>query len=627
VLAAALALPAASAEAATDPCPPGDYSPQDDGALSDETRSRARNWEFSFLERPYVSLRPPVRWNQDPFDSEPWRKKLHSQVAMGTLLMMYSRFGEDGALVQARDLMLDWIKGNPTYKGIGWQDKITGGRTRRLAYMLAAAQCDGILTDGQRSTLRRSAEDHGRWLADPDNYRPGNHGLFDDQGLLQLALYLPSLPKADEWRRLAARRFVDGLPIHREEYVGLEHSPGYHFNVLNQVEDVLALPGEDDPILVETLRRMREVASWFVMPDGTVTRLGDTGRGTAPDWAIEQAEDHTGIAPTLRSGFGIVSDPARDAYLSVAAGHHRFGHKQADELTFELYDRGRHIVTDTGRYGALRDDDDSEKVEALEFTKSSRAHSVLLVDGKSFPYDDRKPYGSGLEGSGGGAGWWALEGTNRLLRRSGVRHSRLFVYKPGEALVVVDRVRSRKRHSYTRLFQFDPGVTVSEGSDERTWRLAADGFDGTLFNAPAKGDRGSDLVFGQRNPLLGFTTPEDKFADLIPRHAVVHRSRGKSLDHVSLITLDGAGTACLVSGGDGVTVRLALDGAAPIHLTIVRDGDRLTVSESPAPTSTGDREEASRRDDDEDGEGEQPAAEAPPAEGAPPAGEEPEPAG
>ena len=48
----------------------------------------------------------------------------------------------------------------------------------------------------------------------------------------------------------------------------------------------------------------------------------------------------------------------------MTAGHHPFGHKQADELTFELYDRGRHVVTDTGRYGALRDRDDPAKVAA-----------------------------------------------------------------------------------------------------------------------------------------------------------------------------------------------------------------------------------------------------------------------
>src|SRR5206468_3978320 len=146
------------------------------------------------------------------------------------------------------------------------------------------------------------------------------------------------------------------------------------------------------------------------------------------------------------------------------------------------------------------------KVAGLSFTKSSQAHSVLVADGVSFPFKDYRPYGSGLFASGTGSGWWAIWGRNPLLAHQGVTHERLFLYRPGEALVIVDHVNSGRPHDYTRYFQFDPRISVSKSGDGRTFLLHAPRFFGSLYTAPTVGDRGADVVVGQQKPLLGFTT-------------------------------------------------------------------------------------------------------------------------
>jgi hypothetical protein len=482
-------------------------------------------------------------------------------------------------------VVLDWVRANPPTEGFGWADKISGTRAGLLGYIAASADCRGILTEEERASLFASAHAHGEFLADPDEYNPGNHGLFQDIGLLQLTTYVPSLPRAAEWRQLAGKRFRERVPVHPREGVGLEHSPGYHFLVLDLLEKALGPGGQQALPGSEVIGRMRSVAGWFVMPDGLLTRLGDTSVHRVPGWAQLQAARYHGIAPTLQSGFGIVKAPG--SYLSVAGGYHPYGHKQADELTFELYDRGRHIITDTGRYGAARDRRDPVKARELAFTKSSQAHSVLVADDTSFPFERYVPYGSAILASGAGSGWYALEGTNPLLAGEGVDHRRLFLYRPGTALIVVDQVTARRRHTYTRYFQLDPGIAVRPAG--RLLRLTAGPFSAFLHDAPTPWESGRIVVAGRReplpgftrSPLLGFTTSEQKFGPLIPRAAIVYRSRAKSASHVVTISLRGPAATSLVRRVPGaVTVRLDRVRRPAVFVTAVRRGSRLTVTET-----------------------------------------------
>jgi hypothetical protein len=582
--------PFALGQAPRNPCP----SAFRHGSPPAPSHLRAlRQGNFKVLGRS-VRLVPPVNWNQNPAGSEVFQRKLQAMNWLEPLLAQYSMRRDRAALRQAAGLMLDWVRANPRQSGssrggarrFAWRDKITGERAVFLGYVAAAASCSGIVAPNQQAVLVRSATEHMRFLADPANYDPGkkgNHGLSQDLGLLELTGYLPSLPGAAAARALAAKRFRENLPIHPHEAVDLEHSPNYHFNVYGLIRDVLRLPGQRDPALMAIAARMRAVAGWFVMPNRRVTRLGDTPVRSAPGWAAARARGLRGFAPTARSGFGIVR--AGGGYLSVAAGYHPYGHKQADELTFELYDRGRQIVTDSGRYGAARNRADPVKARAQAFVAKSQAHSGLVVDDVSYRVSGYEPYGSAIEALGTGAGWYAIQASNPLVAKQGVKHTRWFLYRPGQALVVVDRVNSSGSHTYTRYFQFDPAISVRPAGS--ILRLAAPRFSGSLHDAPGHGQTGRSVVRGRRgaltgytsSPLLGFTSSPNTLAPLVARTAVVLRSRGASLAHAAVISVGGPASVALVrQSGDSVTVRLSRGGRAPVTVTATRSGDRITVT-------------------------------------------------
>jgi Heparinase II/III-like protein/Heparinase II/III N-terminus len=528
-----------------------------------------------------VELRPPVDWQElDPYESDTWRSKLQGWGWIGPLVTrMYH--GDAVAVRQGRDLVLDWVRANPPEDGDGWKNKVSGTRAAYFAYITRAAACRRALSDSQATTLLKSLDDHGGFLAKKKQAKRGNHGLFAAEGLLVLSGYASFLPDAPDWHELASKRVARGLSwqIQPREAVDLEHSPGYHFLAIDLVDQLLRIPGQRSGYLVALDRRMRAVAPWFVMPDGYVTRLGDTVRKPAPDWARREAPEYRGLSPTRRSGFAIVKQPG--AFLSVAAGYHSGAvHKQADELTFELWDRGRPIVTDTGRYGAARKQGGA-KEPAVAFTKSAAAHSVLLVDGRNFDFEGQRPYGSAISATGEGAGWYAIEGSNPLLRPQGVKHRRLFLYRPGVALVVVDAVSSRARHTYTRQFQFDPGLRVQRAG--ASFRLLAPGLRGWLTQAPGSGELAPTLVRGQRDPLLGWTTSENKFVPFIPRFVARYPAWARSTRYVAVIGLRGRATAGLVATSARATVVSFREPGRPaLRLTVTRRGDRLAVSQSAA---------------------------------------------
>ena len=143
---------------------------------------------------------------------------------------------------------------------------------------------------------------------------------------------------------------------------------------------MLAVLGPD-PELTDLRDEMRSAAAWFVKPDGEMTQFGDSNLEPVPDWAQGQA---AGTRAYFGAGFAFVREPgpAGDlGYLAVTDGFHNLTHKHADELSFELFDHGASIVSDTGLYH-------KDPGEIRDYVLSNRAHSGLVVDGLDLPIAD-----------------------------------------------------------------------------------------------------------------------------------------------------------------------------------------------------------------------------------------------
>ncbi|TFG71157.1 MAG: hypothetical protein E4H22_04955, partial [Solirubrobacterales bacterium] len=250
------------------------------------------------------------------------------------------------------------------------------------------------------------------------------------------------------------------------------------------------------------------------------------------------------------------------AYLAVMASYFSDAHKHADALTFDLFDRGRRLITDTGLYH-------KDKDENFAFAHATRAHSVLTVDGEEFPRDGSGTYGSGIRQTGKGHGYYAILGTNPALADQGVEHQRLFVYQPGRVLVIVDRLRAEEAHRYARFLQFAPGVEVEKGGGGLL--LGGDGLAGTVLTNRQGGER-IELARGERDPLRGLTSPS--FRRWLPRTTARLRSKGTDLDLITTITLDGSPLRSELRSWDKQGIRLdLLDGNKADARLLIEEGD------------------------------------------------------
>ena len=557
-----------------------------DDSYPEEAIAKAREEGRFNLQGNELRLRPPIDWAENPEKSTAFQGKLQDLTWLDPLIYAY-RTGDDGALQQARDIALDWIRQNPfvnpyvegrrkSGEAKPWIDKIAAARVQFIAYVTAAADCEGVLSARERRTLEASLETHGRFLADPASYHDTNHGLYVNRGLYVLARLDDGLKpaQAQAWRRLAVDRFTGTLKRHLVGGEGfwLEHSAGYQLALNRLVDDFLALTGGANRDFATVARQMREVTGWVIEPDGQIVLSGDSNYKQPTTDELASAAAGQGLRWLPKTGLAFVrrQDPA--AYLSILASFHNTTHKDADELSFDLYDQGWRIVSDTGLYHKDLD-------RYRTYQDSPQAHSVLRA-GADVTYADSTAYGSGLDAAGQGDGWYAVLGHDPLVNQLGVGHNRLFLYRPGYALVVVDWAASPVVRQYQRYFQIAPGIDVQrEGS---SLHLLADGLDATLTSS-ANAKEHLRLAHGEKHPLEGYEFPS--FRQAVPRYTATFQSKADDLDAVATFGLDPGQpvTARLLTrpSTHNVAVRLLAGGVDLGNVLVARHGRRLSVLASP----------------------------------------------
>lgn len=467
-----------------------------------------------------VDLVPPIDWRMDPHDHVSWRFWLHTMQFLDVPLRIYERDGDLEALAKARDLALDWVAGNPIggerTGDYAWYDMSTGMRAAFLGYVWRECRRNDLLEPGRESELTASLYVHADWLSDEANYKPQtNHGLFEDAGLYVMAEYATELPESAEWREFAEHRFLETLARHVQfdEGAHKEHSPGYHFYIRDLVKLLNERAGIGGERLGELVGRLDAAAGWMVLPDGTTTPFGDTDMNQAPAFARDAA-GNDGFRVFQRAGYAFAR--RNGSYLGFTCCYHTYAHKHADELSWCLFENGHLVVGEASRYG-YRDEEDPARI----YARASHGHNVLIVDDESFPWRGQTPYGSGLLASGEGAGWYAVLGRNPLLK--GVDHRRLLLYRPGELVLVVDKVDAEQEHTIDRRLHFGPDLVASEsdraivarGEDERVIATLIEGSEAPVEISSARGI--------EEPRMDGWTFPRD--LTKVPSDVVTLRSR------------------------------------------------------------------------------------------------------
>jgi hypothetical protein len=575
-----------------------DYRAEFQSIYSYDDEQTALKGKFH-IHKSDVTLKPPVDWNQNPEHSFNFAGRLQDLAWMDPLLYAFSvgKGPPPGhtplsdaerleALGDARDFVVDWVKASnrgDVPKAAAWTDRTVGRRVSYIAYVRKAADCQGILSDSDRKLLDTAIDKHGKYLSASRNYKPTNHGLSMDLGLALIDYYLPS-GQHSTWAQLAKQRYHSTFnqSYQQDEGVWLEHSPGYFDYALSLVRNYLDLIDANDPELSKAETDMMSSLAWFTEPDGFLVQFGDTVLDEPNQSVGEIARRQSGMHVFPKSGYAVVKqladDPVNGSWFGVASSFFSQHHKHSDELSFDLYGDGHRLVSDTGKYAGY-------KAGFYGFQRSAKAHSTLTVDGKDgVLFHKRTPYRSGIlasnqaQGPTASGGWYAVEAENPL---APVSSERFYLYKPGEALIVIDSVRASHGHTYRRYFQLGPDVTAKRDAGGFDLTATAPGFSGHLWSESSAPEK-LGMARGQRKPILGWTFPD--FRKAVPRWTVWFDTKGKDVDHIATFDLgDGLRAHLPILGGqiNDTQFTIPLSGGGATALVVARAGDQLTVNEVP----------------------------------------------
>ena len=579
------------------------------------------SWRFDDVKG--KQIKPPANWRKLA-KSKADRSKLHSLKFLDRLYSIaderrlpttqpYSAAAERKALANAVAIAADWSRAAARGKvgSDAWKQRIAGIRAPYLVYGARKAACEGTLKADHAAAIKPMVRRHAKVLAkSPSKFTPQNHKFSINTGLAALGAYFPADGGVRKLADKAGARFVATISkgYNAKEGTWLEQSPRYQLLSYRLLQNFLDRIDPGSRPVKKVATNLLSTLGRFLQPNNRLVTWGDTSGEEFSDGDLIGAKK-TGWWVAFGSGTAIYSSP--ESWFGAAAQYHTRQHKQADELTFDLYEDGQYLIRDSGFFH--KDNSQWGRFQAL-----SRAHSVLTVDDRDFDWKlHQNPYGSGLQAAtatgdpAANDGWYALRGENPLLiaptkltkaqrshskkfqqkvraqhkkaARFNARHTRTFVYKPGDALIVADAVRSDREHDYRRYFHFGAGTTVAEtGPDALS--LSAGQLRGTVLSSSSVDPIETTLLNGWLDPTLGWEFPEAE--NRVSRFTAVLKTRAQDLDQVTAILYGpDAGRydsirAVGALDGDHTLEILDAKGSVIRSLRISRDKRSMSVAES-----------------------------------------------
>jgi len=445
----------------------------------------------------------PLDWAADPFKDGNWRFQLNAWRMLDPYITAWFETGDPKHLENALRFIRDWYgfhirDGKPN--AFAWYDMSTGLRGQHIAVIENARQRGEItLTQQDADMLADLARLHIRQTR-RDGITASNHGLFQLAGLALLCRSFPedrACRTMDDYIRREFSILMKGQ--FTDQGVHKEHSPDYHMFMMRAIERMGALGRYFADVNMD---KVEAVALWLVFPNGANARIGDsekTGKplDTNPEPSCLSEEVCFAVGDFTKSGYAIIRDlpsNAPDSMLFVTGMAHSGVHRHADALSFELFEAGRFVFIDGGKYGY---DDTARR----RYVLTSDAHNTVGLEGEPIAprfYEETGSYLSPIKPTLDG---FVVSGVVDV--DDYFTLSRELTYFPGKHLRIADTLSAKKRRPYVSQLLLAPdltpdrtanGFSVDLGQQILTGRLESEGCE-------------IEIVRGQAKPYLGWHSP------------------------------------------------------------------------------------------------------------------------
>jgi predicted esterase YcpF (UPF0227 family) len=354
--------------------------------------------------------------------------------------------------------LLAWWKFSRTSEGVesvmAWYDMSSGLRAQKVAYLLCISKyIPGI--NHYRETLEEIALEHIKWFSKPGFVKLGNHGIFQIHGLMAIAI---SLGLNDQ--KTKASKLMDSIfqTQFSAELMHVENSPEYHQYVIT-IFDAYFRTGWYGRDIKTKLSNAKTLNYWLIDSNNRNLCIGDSepkkitlsneqimNAVNGADFSFENDNQIYHVKEFKTTGYLCVKalSPGTNLFFSLSA-FTNIGHRQADDLSFILYDSGFWRFEDPGKYTYQRD--------KRKYIDRTHQHNSLAVDNQSYSVRSEGQYPSCRRITRFIPEHGVFHTSMSWQPLDGVEHSRDLFYMPNNFFAVVDRLESENIHKYGQWFQ------------------------------------------------------------------------------------------------------------------------------------------------------------------------------
>jgi hypothetical protein len=432
----------------------------------------------TYLSASFIQKYDTSKGIPSDIENDTYRLYLHSLYDISYLSVLFEDSGNIAYIDEAERRIQDWLiyeEAADLNKEIYlWYDHSVSYRTMILIDFLFQTKEVNFNDKELEVKLHKLLEEQGSWLFSDSNYSLGNHGLMMDTALLELSMYMDR----KEWFQKAIKRINDRVrKDFTAEGVHLENSPEYHLFVMRyyfEILDFLEYYELDCYLARETVsivRKMPEYLTFISMPNGYLPTIGDTGfvkitssyGNNYLEYLISRGNagksPPAGLYYYKEAGLAIYRETWEEGFMedslwwTFKSGSNNRVHKQDDDLSLVIFNRGHEIFSDAGKYNYQEDD------IFRRYAVSPQSHTSISLYNESYNARKNLDKIGHLQLLDQTESYIRLRGENNAYAEVSIVRDLVF-FKPS-TFVIIDRISSLGEQNFSQHYLLGENMHIS----------------------------------------------------------------------------------------------------------------------------------------------------------------------
>ena len=495
-------------------------------------------------------------WDENPYNLNTWRFYLHSLEHVAYLAAGYELTGDERYLAKGMEHILSWIEVNGNEaeaKNVyAWHDHGTANRVQNVMHLWFHWKDSSLYDESIDEVLLVNLHKHAVFLANPSNYSPYNHGVFQDQALLQIAAVFDGFTESEKWKELALTRLLIRLKEDvTSEGVHKEHSPNYHLLIMNRFTGITALSNYYDIKLSSEIatymHKMESYLARVTKPNGFLPHVGDTrdmktfnryrDQAVSPLLSYVQSAGVIGNAPEekdmvypeagvalFRDGWNFEDD---DLYIMFTSAFHSRFHKHGDDLAFILSRGETDFLVDGGMYNYVEND------PMRKYLRGALGHNTIVVDDKAYTISDEQAGKAMITEYGVYEDFSYVIGEHTLY--NGILIERTLIHHKPSTIIIHDKIIGDKNRNYSQIFHLGQDVKVELAQTDKLI-VSSKTSNQTMTLRQVNPVEAMSHYNGQINPHRGWHSTS--LSEAKPIDTFHFKNSGKDSEFLTLLTFE-----------------------------------------------------------------------------------------